>query len=105
MLLSKRAHLCRVHILAADRQQDLANGHTRACALGLSKGSAHSSLQHPARSKVMHHMCTFCLQPKDLMALATGDCLDPTSLSTQCLQLPEPDSGARKAAAQSIHMI
>ncbi len=34
-----------VHVLAADGQQDLANRHTRAHALRLAEGSAHSSLQ------------------------------------------------------------
>ncbi len=48
------AHLRSVHILAANGQQNLANGHTSACALGLSKGSTHSSLHHTILSMAGH---------------------------------------------------
>ena len=41
-----------VHVLAADGQQDLPNGHTRAGALGLSKGAAHSSLRRAEQSQL-----------------------------------------------------
>lgn len=39
------SYLCRVRVLAADGQEDLADGHTGAGALGLAESAAHARLQ------------------------------------------------------------
>ena len=47
------AYLWRVHILAADGQQNLANSYTRAGALWLSKSTTHSSLHATHCAEIM----------------------------------------------------